>query len=145
VGEGVACIESQRGDHFKDKFIEVFIRHKTLPLGEGAVIQDLDAGFFERREQVIAQQLARLGHQLQGHFADFGQHPRRRGAIHRQLDYPRIHLFADAGYTHHEEFVQVRAEDGQELDPFQERVALILGFFQDAPVKLQQAQFTVNV
>ena len=48
------------------------------------------------------------------------------------------------GHADHEELVQVRAEDGEELDPLQQRHAGILRLVEDAPVELQPRQLAID-
>ncbi|MGC3967028.1 MAG: hypothetical protein QM775_06545 [Pirellulales bacterium] len=53
-------------------------------------------------------------------------------------------LFAQSGDAHHEELVEVRAENRQELHALQQRHFRRLGFFQHPPVELQPAQLAVD-
>ena len=48
------------------------------------------------------------------------------------------------GHAHHEELVQVRAEDREELHPLQQRHARILGLLEHAPVELEPRQLAVD-
>ena len=50
----------------------------------------------------------------------------------------------EAGNTDHEEFVEVRAENGEELDAFEERVCGVVGFFEDAALEAEEAEFAVD-
>ena len=80
----------------------------------------------------------------------------RRGTPHRSqlfrwgqpigagFDDAGTDLLLKARDAHHEKFVQVGANDGQEFDPFQQRIAEVLSFFQDASEEFQLAQFAVN-
>jgi hypothetical protein len=51
-------------------------------------------------------------------------------AIHRQFPHPRTDLLLEAADAFHEKLVEIRADDGQKLDPLQQRGALILGLVQ---------------
>src|SRR5205823_808779 len=53
-------------------------------------------------------------------------------------------LFAQPRYANHKEFVEVGAEDREELYSFQQRVGRVIGFFQNARVEFQPAQFAVE-
>ena len=53
-------------------------------------------------------------------------------------------LLAQPGHADHEELVQVRREDRQELHPLQQRIVRVLGLFQHARVELQPAQLAVD-
>jgi hypothetical protein len=50
----------------------------------------------------------------------------------------------EAGDADHEEFVEVGAENGKELDAFEQRVGIILGLFEDAGLELEQAEFAID-
>ena len=49
------------------------------------------------------------------------------------------------GHSHQEELVEVRADDGQKLQPFQQRQVVGQPFLQHAMVELQPAQLAVDV
>src|SRR5439155_21226161 len=48
------------------------------------------------------------------------------------------------GNTDLEKLVEVRAEDRKKLDPLDQRLPLILRFFQDSPVELEPSQLAVD-
>ena len=50
----------------------------------------------------------------------------------------------EAGHPHHEELVQVRAEDRKELDPLEERHRFVLGFLEHAAVELEPRQLAID-
>ena len=56
-----------------------------------------------------------------------------------------LHLLLQAADADHEELVEVGAEDGQELEPLQQRHLRVLGLLQHAAVELQPAQLAVDV
>ena len=58
---------------------------------------------------------------------------------------PGCDLLLQAADADHEELVEVGLEDGQELEPFQQRHARILGLFQNAAIELQPAQLAVEI
>ena len=58
---------------------------------------------------------------------------------------PASQLLVQRGDSDHEELVQIRAHDGQELGPLQQLVVLVLRLLQHALLKLQQAQFAIVV
>ena len=49
-----------------------------------------------------------------------------------------------SGYANHEELIQVRGEDGQELESLQERLTPIQRFFEHTPVELDPAEFSIQ-
>src|ERR1700733_5649697 len=48
-------------------------------------------------------------------------------------------------YPDHEEFIHVGARNGNELHALEQRIALVLGLFEDAPLERQQTQLVVDV
>ena len=58
---------------------------------------------------------------------------------------PGIDLVMHAGDADHEELVEVRDEDGQELQPLDQRQRLVLGELQDAVVEVQPGELAVDV
>jgi hypothetical protein len=47
-------------------------------------------------------------------------------------------------HADHEELVEVRAEDGEELHPFEERHARVLRLLEHAPVELEPRQLAAD-
>jgi hypothetical protein len=58
---------------------------------------------------------------------------------------PGCDLLLQAGHAHHKKLVQVGAHNCEKLHSLQQRVALILGFFQNPVLKLKQAEFPIDV
>ena len=56
-----------------------------------------------------------------------------------------LDLLAQPGDADLEELVEVVREDGQELDPLEQRIALVAGLEQDAGVELEPRQLAVEV
>ena len=69
----------------------------------------------------------------------------RRPAIGGAADRAGLHLLAQPGDADLEELIEVAREDGQELGPLQQRVALVAGLVEDAGVELEPGQLTVQV
>ena len=57
----------------------------------------------------------------------------------------RLHLLLQAADADHEELVEVGREDGQELEPFQQRHRRVLRFLQHPAIELQPAQLAIDV
>ena len=51
----------------------------------------------------------------------------------------------EGGDADFEELVQVRADDGEEFEPFEEGLGRILSLFENALIKLQPTEFTIQV
>ena len=52
--------------------------------------------------------------------------------------------FAEGGHALHEEFVEIRGEDGEELGAFEEGCTLVERFGEDAFVEIEPAEITVD-
>ena len=69
---------------------------------------------------------------------------RRRKTVARKQVGIRLNLLLQSGYANHEELIQVRGEDRQELKSLQERLTPIQRFFEDTPVELNPAEFSIQ-
>ena len=54
-------------------------------------------------------------------------------------------LLQETGHAHHEELVEIGAEDGEKLHALEQRIARIASFFENAALKLKQAQLGIQV
>ena len=63
----------------------------------------------------------------------------------RGFENPFLQLPLEAGDTDHKKFVEIVGEYREELDAFQERVALVPSLVQHVPVEPDPAQLTVDV
>ena len=69
----------------------------------------------------------------------------RRASVDGELLYAGTHLLLEPADALHEELVQVRAHDGQELHALQKGGSLVLGLIQDAAVELEPGELAVQV
>lgn len=79
--------------------------------------------------------LAADGHQLRA----------RAHSIRSRFERAGFQLRRQASHADHEEFIQVGAENRQELDTLQQRVSFVLGLFQHAALKGQQTQLAIHI
>jgi hypothetical protein len=106
----------------------------------------MDALLGKRRQDLFVPALILLIDQLASSLRDplklresvepVGGHVLRRDAAER--------LFAQARHADHEELVEVRAEDRQELHPLQQGIGRVLGLLEHTRVELQPAQLAVD-
>ncbi len=68
-----------------------------------------------------------------------------RPAVGRPGDLAGLDLLAQAGDADLEELVEVAGEDGQELDPLEQRVAFVARLVQDPGVEVEPGQLAVEV
>ena len=101
------------------------------------VRDNVDARLGERRPQFLFQALVGGFHQALDFAADGHQLRARAHAVRAEFGDAGIQLRIQAGHADHEELIQVGADDGQELDAFEQRIGGILRLFQHAPLKTQ--------
>ena len=89
--------------------------------------------------------LAGLAHELVGLLAAGDELLGRRHAVGRQVGDAGLDLLTQAGHADHEELAEVRAQDREELDAFEQGVALVLGLFEHAALEGQHAELAVDV
>ncbi len=65
--------------------------------------------------------------------------------VHGQLGHARALLLLEAADALHEELVEIRRRDGQELDALEQRRAPVLTLVQDAPVEVQPGELAVEI
>ena len=109
------------------------------------VRNDVDAFLAERRPQFLFQALVGGFHQALDFAADRHQLRARAHPVRAEFGDAGIQLRIQAGHPDHEELVQVRTDDGQEFDAFQQRIGGVPRLFQHAPLKAQQAEFAVDI
>ncbi len=140
-----ARIEGQRRQHRKDSLMEILGGAPELGLAQIGVVEHEDV-FGRQRGHQFVQTLARL--------VQHASSASRRMAINcargpmpsgPDLHRARLHLGRQAGDPHHEKLVQIGTKNGEELHALQQRIALVLGLLEYAPLEGQQAQLTVDV
>ncbi len=142
--EGVPGIKRQRGENRVDDLAKIIVCLVQLGWTQLMIIQQMDAHIVELADQFLLEKVQGRPIQLVGDLARRGQHFRRGEAIREHFHDMRLHLLADAGDTHHEKLVHVRAEDGQELQPLEQGIGFIQGLIEDATLEFEQAELSVN-
>ena len=69
----------------------------------------------------------------------------RRASIDGLDRHASAQLLLEPANALHEELIEVGADDGQELEPLQQRVSRVLGLVQHTAVELQPGELTVQV
>src|SRR5215472_5836837 len=65
-------------------------------------------------------------------------------AVHRELLHARDHLLLQTADTLHEELVEIRSGDGEELDALQQRIVLVERFLKHAPIEREPGQLAIQ-
>ena len=66
-------------------------------------------------------------------------------SIQGQFSQTGTDLLFESSNALHEELIQIGTDNGDELESFQKRCALVLGLMQHAPVEFQPGQFTIEI
>ena len=143
VGEGVARVDDERRDDGGDVGLEVALGEGLLLGGERARVCAVDAVRLEVALDAVedtAPALDELGH-LGHHGVDLleGRHV---GLVVAGLALERREVREPAD-AHHEELVEVRLEDRDELEALEQRHARVVGLVEHAVVEPQPAELSV--
>jgi hypothetical protein len=136
-------IDGEWGQHRKHLREEIFLQPVAIALRQFGDIDDDDAGRRQFETQVAPAILLR-GDEFRDPRADAFELLGRRDAIVRRFDHAGMNLPDQAGDPDHEEFVEIVGGDREEAQPFQQGVAEIGGFFQNATVELEPGQFAID-
>jgi hypothetical protein len=134
----VRGVQPQGGEDRKD-----VVREEPLeigPLGGQKVTEadQLDAVPGELRQDALEQQGALPALPRPDPGADLGELLGRRAAVGRHPLRPALLLQLQSTDALHEELVEVAAEDGEELEPLEQRHARIFRLGQDPPLNSSQ-------
>jgi len=77
--------------------------------------------------------------------ADRHQLCRKLHAVRSDIDNSGVHLIDQAGYPDHEEFIHIGTRNGNEFYAFEQRIVLVLGLLEHAPLEGQQTQLAVDI
>lgn len=143
--ERMSGVDRQRGQYREDLFVKVGRQPVPFALVEVGPTHYPDALLDQRGTHRIEEHPGVPVGDLLRAFADPAQLFARRqpvGGAHRQT-----HLVAalQARHPDHVELIEIRGEDGQEFQPFQQRQRGVGGQRQYPGVEVQPAQFTVEV
>ena len=145
VGERMRRVDRERHEHREDLPREVAAQVLALALAELRPRHDPDAGLGEGRlhellvdDRVPLLQLVRLPR-------DVAQHVERCATDIRRHGESGDDAALQAGDPHHEELVEVRGEDREEVRSLEHRDAWILGELEHALVEGEPAQLAVEI
>jgi hypothetical protein len=139
----MARFAGERGQRWRDVPCEEPCEVRALRYGPLVALEDVDVHAAQRGTQVVPDVRLILEHPLRPpqhlkQVAPPGRVSGQPGAFRWRSSQRRRH-------PNHEELVQVRRRDGQELDAFEEGMGRIARLRQDAVVELEPAQLTVEI
>jgi hypothetical protein len=137
VRERVRRVDRQRGEDGEHLIAEVGAEAPLLAVVQRAPVHDPDALRGQRRLDIVDEAAGVLLHQLLGAGRDAAE--RVPGGEPVGGGQRQAHLLPalQPGHPDHVELVQVPGEDGEELDPFQQWDAPVLGLGQHPGVEVQ--------
>ncbi len=142
--ERMAGIHGERREDRQDVATKVHARRLALSLGEVGPRENRDAGRRELRQEVVHE----AGNLSRFHSLDSGPNAREgvhgRQAVVRGLDDLRGELVEKSRNADHEEFVEVRLADREELQAFEERPALVVSLLDHALVEGEPGELPVQ-
>ncbi len=141
-GEGMRRIDGDRGQDGEHVGHEQALQPAAFGRAQILLLEDLEAGFRQFRAQLAPAGLL-VGDETGSKPIDGPQLLRRRQAVLRDRLHAGLHLPVHAGDAHHVELVEIGGRDRQEAQALQQRVALVGGLLENAPVELQPGELAV--
>ncbi len=139
----MAGIDRERRQDRED-LVEEALAERLVVLRDRGVVEELDAFGGERPPDVDVDRGV-VGDELEDARAGGRELLLGRAAVGRTGDAAGLDLLAQAGDADLEELVEVAREDRQELDPLEQRIALVARLVQDPGVELEPGQLAVEV
>ncbi len=145
VGERVGRVDRERREHREDALLEQPLAVLLLLAVELVPAEQLDPFLAQARAATVPRERPRLAlHQLPGRRPDVLEHLAGQHAGGGAYGDPRGDPALETGHAHHEELVEVAAEDRQEPGPLQERQRVVLGQLEHALVEPQPRELAVE-
>ena len=127
----MAGVDRERRQDRED-LVEEPLAERVVVLRDRGVLDDLDA-LARRAPADVGPKIARVvGDELEDPLAGRRELLAGGPAVRRRATVAGLDLLAQAGDADLEELVEVAGEDRQELDPLEQRVALVARLVQDA-------------
>ena len=142
--ERMTRVDRERREHREN-----FLLEKTSRPGRALRVQlrdfvDADAVLREQRHQFVTpERVLSRDHLVRGSL-DRVEGVGRRQSIRSDVTRFALDLLLDAGDADLEKLIEIRADDGEELDPLDQRLRRVLRFLEDAAVELEPAQLAID-
>ena len=148
MGERVPGIDGERRHHGEDRAVEVLGQHGRLLGGDVLRADEPHPLGGEEWLDVLEEAAVLLVHELVDAERGGGAHLRRRSRVRRAFRLARdlglSELALQVGHADHEELVEVRTEDGEELHPLEEGHGRVLGLLEDPSIEFQPGELAVD-
>ena len=143
--ERVSCIDGQRRQNGEDLRLKVFIEPLALFLVELVDAVKEYPCLFESGQHLLHDAPVLFGNKAAHFFCDFVKLLPDRPAARIDAVDVRVQDAEEPADADHEVLVQVRAEDGGELEFFEGGGEFILGLFEHPPVELKPRKFAIDI
>ena len=142
--EWMARIDRERREHRKNFLLKIAARPGGALRVQLIHVMDEDIVLAQERLDLLVPERVLLRHHLMHDALDRFKGRGRAHPIGSDVARLARDLLLDAGDANLEKLIEVRADDPEELDPFEQRLGRVLRFLQDAAVELEPAQLAVD-
>ena len=137
VGEGVAGVDGERGQHGVDLALEDLDQVLTVIVVERGPAGEADAGLGQARHDEVQEDVVLAPDQLLDPAPDHRQLLAGAQPVDRAGPHAGGHLVLERGDPYLVELVEQLGEDGEELGPLQQRDAVVLGQVEQAGAEIE--------
>jgi len=145
LGERVAGIDSKGGENGENIALEDFAGPVGLGFVELLNGTEVNTLLGKGGEEGFVEKLVLVGNHSQDAGADGGENFGGAETVGTVNIASVVDELFEGGDADFEELVQVRADDGEEFEPFEEGLGRILSLFENALIKLKPTEFTIQV
>ena len=142
--ERMAGIHSQRGEHWKDFLLKITTRPRRPFRRQFRDLAHANAVLCQLGHQFVLPQRVLRRHEFAHHALDTVKCLGCTQTVRPHVAGLALYLLLDPGDANLKKLIQVRAENGKELDAFDEGLGGILRFFQNAAIELEPAQLAID-
>src|SRR5206468_5587100 len=142
--ERMTGIHSQWREHWKNFLQKITVRPRRAFCRQLRDFAHVNPVLRQLRQQFIFPKRILRRNQVTHRFLDAIEYFRGAQPVRPNVARLALNLLFDSGDANLEELVQIRTDDGEKLNQLDERLPLILLFFQNAAVELEPAQLAVD-
>jgi len=145
LGDGVAGVDSKRGENGEDITLEEFAGPSGLGLVELLNGTEVNALLGKGGNKSFVEKLVLVGNHSENAGADSGEDLGGAETIRTVNIAAVVDELFEGGDADFKELVQIRANDGKEFQPFEQGLGRVLSLFENALIKLKPTEFTIQV
>jgi len=145
LGKGVTGVDGEGGKDGENIALELFASPSDLGFVQLLNRAKVDALLGKGGEECFVKELVLVGNHSENAGADGGEDLGGAEAVRTVNIASVVDQLFKGGDADFEELVQVRADDGEEFETFEEGLGRVLSLFENALIKLQPAEFTIQV